>query len=215
LIQKQRTRAVVFLGIAGLLVTALFSLLIVARTGAASLRRFQALTASDPLTVYYNANRGEQLENGFTYLLPTYPLGAGLGRWGMMRVYFGDESNIDSPSIWAELQFPAWILDGGVILMILYCLALLAAVFYEVRIARDAIDPKLRLAAPMIVAANMGVLALVFGFTPFTTQIGMQYWFLAGALHGVAQASGLFSHERIHTGLRRFQHLGRHGSSQL
>jgi len=39
----------------------------------------------------------------------------------------------------------------------------------------------------MIFAANAGVLALVFGFTPFTTQVGLQYWFLAGVLHGVAQ----------------------------
>ncbi|MBC7911871.1 MAG: hypothetical protein H7Y30_15295 [Pyrinomonadaceae bacterium] len=213
-IQKRRTKAIVFLSIAVMLVTILFSFT-VARSGKASMRRFQDLAAGDPLTVYYDNKRGDQLENGFTDLLPSYPLGAGLGRWGMMRVYFGDETNVDSPSIWAELQFPAWILDGGVILMCLYCLALLATVTYELKISRDATNPTLRLIVPIIVAANIGVIVLIFGFTPFTTQVGMQYWFLAGALHGVARTSGIFSHERIRTGQRRFHHLGRHGSGQL
>jgi hypothetical protein len=214
LIQKQRTKAVVFLCVAGLLMVLLFAFT-VARSGKASVSRYQALTQGNPLTVYYSANRGGQLESGFTYLLPAYPLGAGLGRWGMMRVYFGDETNMASPLIWAELQFPAWILDGGVVLMLLYCLALIVTVSYELKIAKSATDAKLRLIAPIVVAANMGTLALIFGFTPFTTQLGMQYWFLAGALHGVAQASGLFSHERIPTGQRRFHNLGRDGSSQL
>ena len=33
-------------------------------------------------------------------------------------------------------------------------------------------------------AANIGTLALVFSFVPFATQVGMQFWFLEGALHG-------------------------------
>ena len=35
-------------------------------------------------------------------------------------------------------------------------------------------------------AANLGIAVMVISFTPFVTQIGIQYWFLAGALHGVA-----------------------------
>ncbi len=198
LIQKQRTKAIAFVGIAVMLVTLLFFFTIT-RTGKASMSRYEALTSGNPLAVYYNTHRGDQLENGFTDLLPAYPLGAGLARWGMMRVYFGDETNADSPMIWSELQFSGWILDGGLILMILYCLALLTTVAYELKVAGKATDQQLRLVAPVIIAANMGVIALIFGFTPFTTQIGMQYWFLAGALHGVARASGIFSHERIRT----------------
>lgn len=197
-IQKRKAAAFVFLGLAGIIVTVLFTFTI-SRAGASSLKRFQSLTAGDPLTVYYNAHRGGQLENGFTELLPTYPLGAGLGRWGMMRVYFGDELNVDSPLIWSELQFSSWILDGGLPLMCFYCLALMVTAAYELKIARHATNPQLRLIAPVIVAANMGVLALIFGFTPFTTQFGMQYWFLAGALHGVAKTSGIVSYGRLRT----------------
>jgi hypothetical protein len=31
---------------------------------------------------------------------------------------------------------------------------------------------------------------MVISFTPFVAQMGIQYWFLAGALHGVAIRSG-------------------------
>ncbi len=40
--------------------------------------------------------------------LPQYPLGAGLGRWGMISAYFGDNSN---RPIWAEIQWTGrWLL---------------------------------------------------------------------------------------------------------
>jgi hypothetical protein len=32
---------------------------------------------------------------------------------------------------------------------------------------------------------------MIFSFTPFVAQMGIQYWFLAGALHGVAARRGL------------------------
>jgi type IV secretory pathway TrbD component len=37
----------------------------------------------------------------------------------------------------------------------------------------------------VVLAANLGTAALIFTFTPFVTQIGLQFWFLAGALHGL------------------------------
>ena len=32
---------------------------------------------------------------------------------------------------------------------------------------------------------------MIISFTPFVAQIGIQYWFLAGALHGVACRYGV------------------------
>jgi hypothetical protein len=215
-IQKHRVTATVSLGLAALLLVVGFSFTSLIGGRVVS-KRFSTLAQGDPLTVYYQAKRGEQMENTITTLLPEYPFGAGLGRWGMMRLYFGDESNIDSPSIWAELQIPAWLLDGGIILIILYGAALVVTASYELRIAKSsAIEEKekgseLSFAAAAVIAANIGTLALVFGFTPFTTQIGMQYWFLAGALHGVVQANNLFKNENLSIGQRRFYDVGRHG----
>ena len=37
-----------------------------------------------------------------------------------------------------------------------------------------------------MLAANLGTAALIFSFTPFVTQIGLQFWFLAGAINGIA-----------------------------
>ena len=213
-IQKQKIKATAILGIAVLLGTTVFSLSI-AFGGTAISKRFSTLTEDDPVMVYYKAQRGNQMEHAFTTLLPEYPLGAGLGRWGMMRYYFGDESNINSPLIWAELQIPAWILDGGVILVILYCFALLVTAIYEIRLVKTARSPGLRLLAPIVIAANMGTLALIFGFTPFTTQLGLQYWFLVGALYAVARGEVLPSDERLRTGQRRFHYVGRYGPGQL
>jgi hypothetical protein len=49
-------------------------------------------------------------------------------------------------------------------------------------------DPnaKVRACAAVILAANLGTAALIFSFTPFVTQIGLQFWFLAGAAHAIA-----------------------------
>jgi hypothetical protein len=38
---------------------------------------------------------------------------------------------------------------------------------------------------------------LTFSFTPFTTQIGLQFWLLSGALHGVAEAEKHLPDERM------------------
>jgi hypothetical protein len=60
-----------------------------------------------------------------------------------------------------------------------------------VRLAGRNTHPKLAACAAVILAANVGVAVMVVSFTPFVTQIGVQYWFLAGALHGVACRAGV------------------------
>jgi hypothetical protein len=154
--------------------------------GEAVLDRFATLFEADPQTVYYQSARGYQLQYDTMHYLEDWPIGAGLGRWGMMRHYFGDEDNDRSPMIWAEIQWPAWVLDGGIVLLVLYNLALILETMQEYRICRRHHDPTVRANGAIIFAVNAGAIALVFGFTPFTTQVGMQYWFLAGVLHGSA-----------------------------
>ena len=97
--------------------------------------RFSTLLEDDPGSIYYSS-RGQQLAAGFDDLVVEYPFGAGLARWGMMRGYFGDPSNLDSTALWAEVQPNAWILDGGVFLLGLYSAALLATVMFEWRLIR-------------------------------------------------------------------------------
>ena len=157
--------------------------------GEAVVERVATLFAASPAEVYYQSGRGEQLEHGLRVLAVEYPFGAGLGRWGMMRQYFGDEGNAASPPIWAEVQFPAWILDGGVVLLALYCAALVATTGRDLRLVGRTSDRRLQAAAAIVLAVNAGAVAMTFGLTPFTSQIGLQYWLLAGALFGASRGS--------------------------
>ena len=145
--------------------------------------RFVTLLADDPRTVYYQ-NRGQGLQAGFSEMLDKYPIGAGLARWGMMRTYFGNPSNLDSTELFAEVQPNAWMLDGGIPLVLLYGMALVVTIASDWKIVRNVQNPKDQAWVAAIVAANMGTIAMVFSFVPFGTQMGLQFWFLEGALHG-------------------------------
>ena len=46
---------------------------------------------------------------------PRVLIGAGLGRWGMAAGYFGTAS---LPGIWAEIQVTGWVVDGGILMLI-------------------------------------------------------------------------------------------------
>jgi hypothetical protein len=151
--------------------------------------RVMTLLGGDPLAVYQGA-RGTQLSLTFNELLFEHPLGAGVGRWGMAALYFGTFTNL-SYSIWAEIQFTGWMLDGGVLMIGLYCGALIVTTMTQWKVAMMGQYPRLATSAAVVMAANLGIAALIFSFTPFMTQIGLQYWFLAGALHGVATAHGV------------------------
>lgn len=151
--------------------------------------RFSTLLGDDPKTMYYQS-RGQQIETGFKDLASQYPFGAGLARWGMMHGYFGDRSKLESTEIWAEVMPTVWMLDGGFPLLLLYAAALISAAWYEWRLAMSLEVREDRYWAATVAAVNIGTLALVFSFVPFVTQVGLQFWFLEGALHGaMAQRS--------------------------
>jgi hypothetical protein len=90
------------------------------------------------------------------------------------------------PRIWAEIQITGWLIDGGILMVVIYGGALLVNALYELRIARTRGVSRVAACAAVVFAANLGVAIMIITFTPFVTQIGIQYWFLAGALHGVA-----------------------------
>jgi hypothetical protein len=183
-VRKQGKQAGALLVVGAVAITVAF--LHSARVGGDSLtERFQTILADDPMTFYYE-NRGNQVAAGFVSLLPEYPFGAGLGRWGMMNAYFGNPANAASPPIWVEIQVPAWIVDGGVIMLILYPVALLVTVWQQARLTFRHPDPGVCTLAGIILASNLGLIALCSSYTVFVAPVGMQFWFLSGALHGVA-----------------------------
>jgi hypothetical protein len=181
-VQRQRARAMAFVTLCvGLIAVGLVGASMIG--GESIVARFSSLLSQDPRSLYY-ASRGEQLAVGFAELLDDYPWGAGLARWGMMRGYFGDPSNLDSTALWAEVQPNAWMLDGGLFLLGLYGMALVATALFEWRLVAALPDAHDRRWAIVVASVNMGTLALIFSFVPFTTQVGLQFWFLEGALFG-------------------------------
>src|SRR5258708_5106663 len=186
--QGRAARAVPFAVLAGTVVVLSFSLA-VALGGATVTDRVFTLFASDPLTVYKGA-RGDLMTFTFFDLMYQYPLGAGLGRWGMAAGYFGS-SNPTSEAIWAEIQFTGWMIDGGVLMIAVYLGALVTTTLSEWRIAQDARNPRLAVCAAVVLAANIGPALMIISFTPFVTPVGIQYWVLPGALHGVACRYGI------------------------
>jgi hypothetical protein len=155
--------------------------------GQSTINRFATLLADDPLTVYDKSARLFMVTNAFDTLLVDYPLGAGLGRWGMMRTYFGDENNVDSPGIWSEVQFSSWVLDGGIVVLSLYLIALTMAIQRLVRFSFFHQSWELRQWGAAIIMLSAGPIAMMFSYCPFNSQVGIQFWFLIGAFEGLTQ----------------------------
>jgi hypothetical protein len=118
-------------------------------------------------------------------LSPKYPFGAGIGRWGMMHVYFGDNDRTGpNKGLWAEIQWTGWVLDGGFPLIFGYVAALLMTLWTTLQIARrnTGHDPTLALWGAVIAGHSIGVVALTFSYPVFVSQGGMEFWLLNAVL---------------------------------
>ncbi|HKO97133.1 MAG TPA: hypothetical protein VJU86_09080 [Pyrinomonadaceae bacterium] len=165
------------------------SFMVAATVGGESVgQRLSSLVDDSPTNVYYK-NRGIFVEQTITELLPQYPLGAGLGRWGMMSVYFADADPTNA-GLYAEIQWTGWLLDGGVLLIMAYALALLVAslsVFKMIRQEKQ-LPNDLWLWTLLILAYNCGVFAVTFSFPIFMSQSGLEFWFLNAALFSAVRS---------------------------
>ena len=178
--QRRAGKAAIFAGLAAGIIAISF-VVAVTLGGETVVARVMSLFAEDPVSVYYRA-RGAQLDYTLSEMLYEFPFGAGLGRWGMAAGYFNQSG---TPNLWAEIQVTGWMIDGGVLMVALYAGTLVYASMFDSRIARTTSLPRVAACGAVVFAANLGTLVMIISFTPFVTQIGIQYWFLAGALQGV------------------------------
>ncbi len=186
LLQGKLARLSAMLG--GTAILAITSLTLALQMGGDSTsNRLFSLIADRPDAVVYN-NRGFFLEYTLTSLLPEYPLGAGLGRWGMINDYFGDKSNPLTGTIWAEIQWTAWLYDGGVPLIIAYSGALLTACYVAWTIAMNRQTEALQIWAGVVLAYDIGAIAITFNNPLFNGQMGMEFWLLNIALFAAAHS---------------------------
>ncbi|WP_353932508.1 hypothetical protein WJM97_07950 [Okeanomitos corallinicola TIOX110] len=149
--------------------------------GQSTMERINSLFADSPQEVYQQ-NRGLFLQDTIERLLPKYPLGAGLGRWGMINSYFGDNTYLVSQPIWVEIQWTGWLLDGGVPLIFAYILTIYSACHAAWKIAINRKLGDFALWGGLIFAYDIGVVALTFNYPIFMSQGGMEFWLLNTAL---------------------------------
>lgn len=151
-------------------------------------KRFLSLLESDVSSTYYS-NRGRFVENALFNLLPEFPIGAGLGRWGMTNLYFGRPLPWGAPGgpIWCEENISAWVVEGGIVMLILYFGGLTVTMFNLVRIIRTTPDPELATWSIIITARCAATVVQVFGFVPFASPAGLTFWLQAAAVHAASQ----------------------------
>jgi hypothetical protein len=172
-------------------------MLAVALGGQSMINRLNSLVSSDPGTVYYN-HRGRFLDVTINEYLPLYPLGAGLGRWGMIHTYFGGETSL----LWVEIQWTGWLFDGGFPLVLLYLAAMIVVSLACLRVALGrvgAADSSLSVWGAVLVAYNVGTFAICFNYPIFSGTGGVEFWLLNIALLCAAQNSdrGLLRSVRV------------------
>jgi len=157
-----------------------------------------ALTKNAPSQVFYE-ERGRFLEYTINVLLPEYPLGAGLGRWGMMGYYFGDPKNSKGGSIWVEIQWTGWLVDGGVPLILAYAFALLLAVRFAVKCSQTPALGDFAVFAALVAGYDVSLIAGTFDYAPFITSMGMDFWLLNAILFGSIAYSYRTTNRRVST----------------
>jgi hypothetical protein len=158
--------------------------------GKSTLQRLSGLFSASPEEVYHQ-NRGFFLQITLEQLLPEYPLGAGLGRWGMINSYFGDNTDFVSQPIWVEIQWTGWLLDGGVPLVFAYIAALIMVCQTAWNIATNRKLGNFALWGGLIFAYNIGAVAITFNYPLFMSQGGMEFWLLNTALFVAARNRGI------------------------
>ncbi len=148
--------------------------------GQRTLRRIMSLFAGSATDVY------QQHRGGFLTVtidaLPQYPLGAGLGRWGMMNYFFGDWSNSTAPSLWVEIQWTGWLYDGGIPLILAYSYAIITALLGTFKIAGDRKMGDFSLWAALIFGLGISTIINLFSYPIFASEGGLEFWLLNAAL---------------------------------
>ena len=137
----------------------------------------------DGVVQTFQAERGSFLTYTVSELLFEYPLGAGLGRWGMMQVLFGDGTMWTAPPIHVEIQPTGWLLDGGLPLWIIMAGAIAAGLRASYVVAVHAAG-SLQESGTAVLCFQLMLLAICFTGPAFNTQLGIQFWALTAALWG-------------------------------
>jgi hypothetical protein len=180
LVRQGRYKYAVILGtVAAGLVVGSF-LLAVGLGGESVFERFFGVV-EEGVATSYQSNRGFFLDYTLREAAWQYPMGAGMGRWGMMTHYFGAFDNNPSPPLYVEIQITGWLFDGGIPLMITYPAAILTALYGLYRLATTRGEA---MAFPALVAIcmNLFVVVMCLSGPSFNATSGLQFWLVTAVV---------------------------------
>jgi hypothetical protein len=153
---------------------------VMATSGRVVVERFLGLASRSLSESYETSGRYSYVKHALQVLIWEDPLGQGLGRWGATFSAFGDRAR---GSLWVEVMINAWIIDGGIPLLVLYSIAVAIAMANTLRIALRSRDREVGFWAAVIFASELSIVATCFSYVTFVTAIGLQFWFLAAVIH--------------------------------
>jgi hypothetical protein len=177
--QKNFGYATLLGGLGAAMIVGAFSW-VMATSGSVVVERFLGLASQNFGKTYAESGRGTFVNYAFNVMIWEGPLGYGLGQWGAVNGIFGDRVR---GSIWVEVMINAWIVDGGIPLLVLYSLALALAMANTLRIALRCRDREIAFWAAVIFGSELSIVATCLSYVTFVTAIGLQFWFLAAVVH--------------------------------
>ena len=180
--QKRFTQVITVSSMGGGLVVAAF-IWAVSVGGSVVTERFLSV-AQEGAVSSFKQNRGHFVAATFGEWMFDYPLGAGVGRWGMMNIYFGNKSPDGPRPLWAEIQITGWLFDGGIVLWLLTGGAIVVSLRQCYQLVTLPGAPPISYFAAIIFCLSTFVLGQCFAGPCFNTQLGIQFWFGLAALHG-------------------------------
>jgi hypothetical protein len=142
----------------------------------------------------FQENRGMFLDYTIRELPFEYPMGAGLGRWGMMSAYFPESGSWQYPALYAEIQLTGWLFDGGLLMWVLYPGALILAMRHSYRLSIER-DGTLNDFAMMVLTIQLLVGGLCFTGPVFNTQLGIVFWLVTAILYGAERTEAIQAFE--------------------
>jgi hypothetical protein len=183
LVRKRDMKQAARLGIIGFAMS--FAVLTYALTvgGDAIATRLGSLVESNAADVY-TQNHGAFLLETFTELIPQFPLGAGMGRWGPMNGYFASYSPNASEALWAEITIQGWLYDGGVFFIILWYILTIGTILTSYRVMRALGNHPLSFWAAVVCANDVGLFAGSFNHNAFIGNAGIEFFLMNIALYG-------------------------------
>lgn len=176
MILQKRWATVVQIAVAGMIVI-LGGFVWASREGGKSItERYFTLVSDSPTNVLLNNSRANMVQDSLTHQIFSMPLGAGLGRYGQVYAYFASKTYNDM--LWCENQVSAWLVDGGIPMLVLGFGCVISALYSTLRVARYCPDPIIRHWAAGGFAVNFSLFFTCFGQMPFLTNTGQQFWLI-------------------------------------